>query len=252
LKKAQITAPEDVKAPRTARPKKDRNPAWPVAIRIYKDGSVYPSKELVEKFDLEFRSKGSAEQGKGFDIIDTEQAKQYFGQLPQRVIMACPVPRNAKGLKPDLFASTTYYTETEAAEATKESKTGETFSTDQAKSSVLTQGAVSFGKDELLPLVKEVYGVEPGEGGYIDFTFEGVDDEPLRIPANKPQIAFLPKTVSRGKEKGKPTVSRRENPEFWVLYPVPVDATAEAEEADTSGEGPGAVEAALAATNAAV
>src|SRR5256885_1016617 len=68
LKKASLVANEIVK-PAVARTTvaKNRNPET-ADIRIYKDGSVYPSAALVTEFDLPYRNKDVAG-GQAFDVF---------------------------------------------------------------------------------------------------------------------------------------------------------------------------------------
>jgi hypothetical protein len=82
----------------------------------------------------------------------------------------------------------------------------------------MDQGSKTFGAEILLPMLREVYGVEPNEEGFIDLnlvanpaTGEGwsFGDTPV----------YVPKVLSRGKVKGQKSVIRRENSVFYVLHP---------------------------------
>ena len=218
---------------RTGGPRKQRNPEG-LAIRLFRDGSVYPSADLVAKFSLEYPNavlkekvpipmkEGETEQkysnrfevedakGNGFDVIDTATYPS-FNAGGGRFILVSPVDRD-KG-RVDLFASTGY----------NEDGT--------PKSSVMNQGAKTFGADELIPMLKEVYGdvmpwqkagvAEEEAVDFIDLALVShpVTGEPWKLPEGK-QVTYIPKKVSRGKDAGAITTIRRENPEFYALVPV--------------------------------
>jgi hypothetical protein len=213
LKQVQVTAPE-VEIRKASGPRKQRNPEN-ADIRLFSDGSVYPSAMLAEKFRLEYGNKptekGQSLTGYGFDVIDSEEFKQYLN-TPVRCIWVSPVPRSEG--KIDMFASTSY----------NEDGT--------PKSSVLDQGTVTFGRNTLIPMIESAYGITLNEETkefsngkrYVDFILAGPDkDTPFTLPPGK-TLAFVPKAKERGEEKGMATVVRRENPEFWCLYPAPETA----------------------------
>src|SRR5690242_3099494 len=90
----------------------DRTPKNGASIRVYKNGSVYPSKEVVDRFNLEYSAKGSDTPGTGFDIVDTRKWPVFPTSNPitheavPAVILIASVSKNAP--KVDLFAQTTY------------------------------------------------------------------------------------------------------------------------------------------------
>lgn len=221
--------------------KKNRTPSG-LAIRVFRDGSVWPSLELVSQFQLEYPHaviskeaiplpEGShpaaepeyktvitvAEPGNGFDVFKSIDAAQFsaFGKM----LIVSPVSRKAG--KVDLFASTTYNKET-----------GEPLS------NVIDQGAKTFGADVLLPMIKEMYGLEltkEDEIDYIDLTFVAnpATGQPWGLPAGK-TVTTVPKLVSRGADKGLLTMVRRENPSFYVLYPTSLIEAQNAAQAQTA------------------
>jgi hypothetical protein len=181
--------------------KKERIPSG-LTIRVFRDGSVYPSAELVKRFDLEYGPKDCVGCGHGFDVIDTNRFTDI--KTPKRLLFISPVGKSAGRV--DLFAIVSYNTD------------------NSAKSSVLNQGSSTFGKEELLPLIKEVYGLEltkESTPDYIDLQLVAnpATDAPWELP-NGRQVTYLPKKKSRGGDKGSYDVVRREKPQFWVLYPV--------------------------------
>lgn len=203
LKNAKLAANETVK-PATARTltAKSRNPET-ADIRVYKDGSVYPSVALVAEFNLNYVPKDTEPKGTAFDVFkSTDYINTQSWPADQKVIFIAAVDR-AEG-KAELFGRTTYNAET------------------HAPSDVLTQGAATFGK-ELLEYISEVYGetiAEPVEGqpapdNFIDLVI--VRDSPFNTENG---IYFIPKTVSRGVEKGKADMIRRENITLFPFVPL--------------------------------
>lgn len=178
-------------------PRKQRNPEG-LAIRIFKDGSLYPSAALVGKFGLEYSSQGADDQGFGFDVVDTALYPAF--KVGKRIIIITPVSRDAKGGKLDLFASVGY------DEAGK------------PLNSVLEQGSKTFGKNDLLPLIEDVYGITTEDFIDLMFVANPVTGEAWGLPAGK-EVTFLPKKVSRGDAKGQITTIRREKPSFYALIP---------------------------------
>lgn len=210
LQNIQVVADEQ---PRKRGNRKEWNPSEGLTIRLWKSGEVFPSQELVEKFNLEFKNRLTDEDlaaikagtiskpnpGNGFDVVDTEDFPSF--KSPQRLLIIAPVPKDQ--LKVDMFG-TVSYTDTMTP-----------------ISSVMDQGAATFGKDFLIPTLKEVYDIDLNdENPYVDLIFVGKEgpDSPEPFFADK-DIVFFPKKVARGEKKGEMTIQRREKPEIYVLYP---------------------------------
>lgn len=210
----------ETKAP-VVRSKVSRNPEG-MRLRVYRNGAIYPSMDLIKAFDLEYKNRPTEEQikaskleegavalehpGYGFDIFPSEDFKAI--QSAASLIFIAPVAKNEP--KVDVFGSTVY----------NEDNT--------PKASVADQGTVTFGKETLIPMLKEVYGIEfPEEVKFRDFDVLDSTGEPGQIaapfmmPEGKP-IAFVPKKVSRGKKEGEMTVVRRNDPKVYFIYPVDV------------------------------
>ncbi len=195
LKKASLASNEVVK-PATARTTvaKARNPEL-ADIRVYKDGAVFPSVALIKEFDLQYRAKEVEPKGNGFDVFkSTDFPNTQHWPKENRIIFIASVDKGQGKL--DLFGRTTYNEETGAA------------------SDVLTQGAATFGK-QLLEQIKEVYGEEPNEEGYIDLMI--ARDNGFNTDNGK---YYIPKVVSRGTEKGSSTVVTREDITLYPLVPA--------------------------------
>lgn len=160
-----------------------------LTVRIYANGDVYPSKELVEKFNLEYVVKDSTEPSNGFDFFDSTSWTPLATQ--PRMIVFGIVPKDEP--KVSLFGTCRYTTE------------------GQPKSSVISQGATC---PELLTLVRSM-GYLTEEQKYCDL--ELVVEYPI-----KPQdgIAYIPKVVERGEKAGELSYVRRDNVTFYPVNTV--------------------------------
>lgn len=206
LKKITVTAPE--KAPRTGGgPRKNWNPIG-FCIRVWKSGAIFPSQELVDRFNLEYGNKPAEnEDPSGYALDIFSSADSTLLKAPETLIVV-NVTSKADN-KTDVFGATTY----------NEDGT--------PKSSVMDQGSVTFGKTTLLPMLKSVYGIElSDERPFVDLQFLGQDGvearEPFVLPNNL-TVGYVPKFVARGERKGEMSVARREDLQMYILYPVPQD-----------------------------
>lgn len=196
LKNAKLASNDTVK-PVLARTTtaKARNPET-ADIRVYKNGSVYPSAALVAEFDLGYRAKDAeGDKGKAFDVFkSTEYLNTQNWPAESKVIFIAAVNR-AEG-KAELFGRTTY-------------------DENGAASDVMSQGATTFGK-ELLTMLKDIYDVElTEEEAYIDLVISREN-----AFNTEDGIYWVPKTVSRGDDKGKSTLVRREDITLFPLVPL--------------------------------
>lgn len=242
LKAGTVEVPVD--APKVARTSKGQlapNPTS-IAIRVWRDGSVYPSQAAIDKFDLNYRkavikieqiaareekkdetgkviekAREASErriyeypegQGNAMDVISSLDWKEFNSAVEGKMLFVVVVPR--KEPKTDLFSSTVYDQET-----------------GNPKSSVAEQGATTYGESTLLPMLKDVYGVELTEEEGKDFVdmviFEtlgsGVNVIDVTNTYSKP-IIFVPKKISRGADKGKLDYARRENAKIYGFAPL--------------------------------
>lgn len=157
-----------------------------LALRIFSTGEVYPSKELTDKFDLEYKTKSSENRGNGFDVFDSTEWTPT-AELP-RMILVAAVPKSEA--KVTLFGTCRFDSE------------------GNPLSSVQTQGSVC---KELLSLVRSM-GYLTDEQKYCDL--QVVIDYPIKTEDG---IAYIPKTIERGAEAGNKTNERREN---LTIYPL--------------------------------
>lgn len=182
---------------------KEKNPTG-LTVRIFSNGEVYPSKELITKFSLEYPNKDNQVGYFGFDVVDsTEWAPT--AALPRMILFGLSPKTEAKV---DLFASC------------KWNEDG------SPKSSVLTQGSTS---DTLLTLVRSM-GYMSDEQKYCDLQL--VVDYPVKTADG---LAYIPKVMERGTRKGEQTYERREDITFYpVNTPENLAAQVEAEKTSTT------------------
>ena len=221
---------------------KEYNPEG-LAIRVFRDGSVYPSADLVALLNLEYPAAvavgktalplkdGETEAdtkyrtvfevandtSMGLDIIDSGLFPAF--KVGQRVLLANVVLKSQP--KVDLFGRVDY----------EEDGT--------PKSSVLDQGSKTFGADSLIPMLQEVYGVKlatrtetPGKDAegkdiiikgwsegvqYVDLTFVA---NPVTGEPWAKEVTYVPKKISRGAGKGQVTTQRRESAKLYVIMPI--------------------------------
>jgi hypothetical protein len=122
----------------------------------------------------------------GFDVVDSKEWKP-FEALPRMILLGLT---NKNEAKVDLFASCKYN------------------ENNSPKGDVITQGSVST---TLLDLVKSM-GYMTEDQKYTDLQF--VIEHPLQMEDG---IAYIPKTIERGKKEGEKTYVKRENVTFYVV-----------------------------------
>lgn len=244
----KVVVKQDVKV--STRTHETKKPAEGSDLRVYYNGEVYPSEKFAQRFNLEFQPKEKVPTGNedgGFELeygenpgngLDVFSSANFGGieNAEQTFIMLTAVPRTEGKL--DLFKSCEYDEE------------------GQPKTSVLVQGSTTFGKAVLLPMLKEVYGIELDKTTMpcVDLTVVGHGDKfdmPWRN-ANGSEVYRIPKTLARGEEKGKVTTVRRENIYLWAMVPSewlqeagpivlsgPAYVSKSAPQSDAVGNGPG-------------
>lgn len=188
--------------PGRVRPPKNKNPESGLTLRIFSDGGVYPSKELVSKFNLEFQNETNPNQGNGIDVVDTKNWKP-LAEHP-RMLMFGITPKEQG--KVDLFAST------------RHNEDG------SPKNSVLNRGE---GSVCLLNLVKE-FGWLIENQKYVDLKV--IAEHPFNTTDG---IAFIPKVIEKGGRKGEQDYKRRDNITFYPVEMVEVDTTVIVKEENT-------------------
>ena len=190
LRNVKLVAPEKAKPTRNSTIK---NPEG-MRIRVFGNGKIYPSKELTEKFNLEYVSKTSETEANGLDIFSSKNWGMFPQTTDSHVVFVAVVPKSSP--KVDLFGQVGYDED------------------GNPKNSVLEQGGGSFGK-ELLSMIEDVYGISIDKKDFRDF--EVKEDIVIESPTG---VYFVPKTVTRGERKGEISVVRRENVAVMPLAPV--------------------------------
>lgn len=170
-----------------------RIPDDKVQLRVFSTGKIFPSKAYVKSADLEYQPREVLPDGKfiikgnGLDIFNSKDWGMIKGKLPKDKELIF-IAVSAKALpKVDLWDSTKY----------NEDNT--------PKATVLEQGAQTYGKKVLLPMLTEIYGVDWGTTDYVDLI---VDDA---VITTENGIYHIPKIVTSGPNKGTATYVRREN-----------------------------------------
>lgn len=207
LKSVELTTPET--SARTGRVAAEKLPSG-LMIRVFASGKIYPSKELVEVYSLEYAAKDSTELRKGFDVFSSKNWPMFPMNAPEHYIFVTVVDK--KSPKVDLFGQVGYEED------------------GSPKSSVLEQGGGSFGAD-FLEMIKDVYGIEIPKGEYRDFELR--TDIPIKSPND---VYFIPKTVARGANKGQVTIVRREYTPAIPLIPVALTEKQQAAQAEAQIE----------------
>lgn len=167
---------------------KTKNPTG-LTVRVFADGSIYPSQALTDKFNLEYTHATNPNQGNGLDIVDTAEWNIFAGQ-PRIIMFGITDKSNPKV---DLFASCRHNDD------------------GTPKSSVMTQGSVNT---YLLDLVKECGWLTENQK-YVDLKV--MEEHPFKTADG---LAFIPKTIVKGAKAGDKTYSRRENATFYPVEPT--------------------------------
>ena len=193
LKNVQLSVPETkTKAEKPGRTAVPKNPEG-LTLRVFANGKIYPSQELVNTFDLEYPCRDIDAVNFGLDVFKSTDWGMFPVNAPQKYIFIAPVLKDSS--KVDLFGSVKY---------TEDGK---------PVNSVMEQGGGTFG-EQLLEMITEVYGITLEKGSFLDL--EVKTDVVVKSPND---VYFIPKTVARGEKKGQITVVRRENITVMPLVP---------------------------------
>lgn len=193
LKNVQLSVPETkTKSEKPGRTAVTKNPEG-LTIRVFANGKIYPSQELVNKFDLEYKVYDSILKGFGLDVFKSTDWGMFPVDAPQKYIFIAPVLKDSP--KVDLFGSVKYNEDGTPV------------------NSVMEQGGGTFG-EQLLEMILEVYGITLEKGSFLDLEVKA--DVVVKSPND---VYFIPKTVARGEKKGQITVIRRENITVMPLVP---------------------------------
>lgn len=193
LRNVQLSVPETkTKAEKPGRTSVIKNPEG-LTLRVFANGKIYPSQELVDMFNLEYPTKDSINPNNGLDVFKSTDWGMFPVNAPQKYIFVAPVSKVSP--KIDLFGSVKYNEDGTPV------------------NSVMEQGGGTFG-EQLLEMITEIYGITLEKGSFIDME---VNADVIVTSPN--DVYFIPKTVARGEKKGQITVVRRELITVMPLVP---------------------------------
>jgi hypothetical protein len=185
-------------------------------LRVYSSGRVYPSKELVQKFDLEYagveikegtETKKKETEGNGVDFFEAHQWGPYPKDKNNAILIAF-TPRKETRL--DLFNRVPTKSVIQGGIA------------QEKVISIVEQGPVC---KELWELAVKIYDLESKITATTKFLdLEVLTEYPIKTENG---IYLIPKVVSRGEQKGNMGTYRRENIEVFPLVPLNRDQLVE-------------------------
>lgn len=213
----KVVVKDEVK--QSVRLPKEKGPADGSDIRVYHNGATYPSEAFAKAFNLEFQNKevitikgkDGAENtielkyginpGMGLDVFKVSDYPAVHSESD--FLMLAAVPRTAG--KIDLFRGCEYNND------------------GTPKALVTAQGSTTFGKEVLIPMLKEVYNIELNKETlpYVDLKVVG-SGENYDLPwinSSGTEVYNIPKRYTRGQFAGQATYVRRENLLLWALVP---------------------------------
>lgn len=179
-----------------AKPRKEpvvKTPEDTVDIRVFANGTIYPSKAFALAYDLEYKDRkvlpdGSFEiEGNGLDIFTSDDWGMVAGKLPEgtKIIFLSAVSKTFA--KVDVWGATNY----------NEDNT--------PKASVFTQGAKTYGERTLVPMLSAMYGIDWTTTEHVDLKLS------QEMLSSENGVYNIPKIISTGKNKGKASYVRREH-----------------------------------------
>ena len=95
LRNVELVAPEKAKPTRV---NSIKNPEG-MCIRVFGNGKIYPSKELAEKFNLEYVSKTSETGANGLDIFSSKNWGMFPQTTDSHVVFVAVVPKSSPDRK---------------------------------------------------------------------------------------------------------------------------------------------------------
>jgi hypothetical protein len=175
-----------------------KTPVEGASFRVYKTGKIFTAEVIAKDWNLEFSSKEEVEEGgdlviagNGLDIFQSVDWQMIT--VPTPMLFVAVVPRH-KNSKIDVYGSTTYNED------------------GSPKRSISSNTVSAFGKDFLIPALESIYGVNFEEVDYVDLVMQ--TEFPIVSPNN---MYAIPKTVSRGENKGDLVYLTRKNINVFPL-----------------------------------
>lgn len=245
-------------------PRKQRNPKPALlAIRLWADGSTYPSQALVDRFDLEYKKATITKE----EVTVNEPSVADFPDAPEKFEKAMKVYQ-ASLIKPktrnlyefpdgtgngfDVIPSDKWGQFTSEGKflfispVSKSLPKVDLFASVKYQddgnptNTVMTQGSPS---EWLLDAVASIYGITLGDDTpYVDlivFSEYGEEGSPEYVNITEKfskKLSTFPKVIARGKEKGEADYVRRENAAIWGLIPASLAGVTEGEEGEEEVE----------------
>lgn len=182
---------EQEKTPRNnGRVATPKNPTG-LRLRVFKDGAVYPSQELVDMFNLEYTNTDAVDSGNGFDVFSSLD----WIQLPK-------ANSDGEAITPVLFI----------ASSSKDLPKIDLFGSCKLdNTSVLTQGSK---RPELINKLREIYDLPVSETEDLLFLDKNYVDLEIKqdvvvfpgLPAY-----YIPKKIIKGVNSGNMSYEIRQN-----------------------------------------
>ena len=196
-------------------------------LRVFANGRVYPSEALEAKYSLAYAPKIETPDpvtgelkvsvvGKGMDVFSSSKWTMVDGLLEEEVLFVGFTPRQGNP-KIDVWGSCQF----------KDGK---------PSTAAIDQGASTFGRESLVPMLETAYGVDFEKTPFVDLVV--LEDTPM-ISENG--VYHLPKVVARGENKGKADYARRESIDIFPIVlgvdeivPEPANTVSEGNITDTT------------------
>jgi len=173
-------------------------------IRVYANGSVFPSEDFAKKFMLRFAIEEDEVPGNGMDVFSSKDWPMIT--LQKDILFGAIVPKNDP--KVDLFA-----------------KVGKIDG--KPAKTVLEVANNTFGKTTMLRLLADTYGVDWSKTKYVELSLSL--DHKMESPSGE---FWIPKVISRGARKGEQEIVIRKQAHVFPLIvkhveeiPVPEEIT---------------------------
>lgn len=184
----------------------DKFPVEGADFRVFSNGRIFTSPATADKYLLHFGAKetiiipgkDSSEDkskdvpvGNGLDIFSSEDWQQLAPE--ETILFIGIVPRDGNG-KIDVYGSTSYDDDGEP------------------KRHIDANSVTTFVKEWLVPQLETVYGIDFEENAFVDLVIA----EDYKIET-KSHVYSIPKTQSRGDDKGKLVFNTRKDIDVFPL-----------------------------------
>ena len=193
------------------RVKLDKFPIEGASFRVYKNGRIFTAPVVAGKYALEFSAKEEVvipgkdsdgdkikevATGNGLDIFSSENWQMIA--TPSPMLFVAVVPRDGNP-KIDIYGSTTYEDD------------------GTAKRSIESNTVSTFAKEYLIPQLETLYGINFEEVDFVDLIMN--TEYAIEAPKTKngDRMYSIPKTVSRGDNKGDLVFLTRKNISVFPL-----------------------------------